>query len=67
LIHSIDVSGVGCMIGPQIVNLLAYADDLVLLAPSWRAMSVLHCEICGLDLTCNRKKSVSMVYLRQKA
>ena len=56
------MSGVGCMIGPQMVNLLAYADDLVLLAPSWRPMqhllSVQHSEISSLDLTCNKKKSV---------
>ena len=70
LIRSVVVSAVGCMIGPQMVNLLAYADDLVLLAPSWRAMqhllSVLYSEICSLDLTCNTKKSVSMVFMPKK-
>jgi len=64
------MSGVGCMIGPQMVNLLAYTDDLVLLAPSWRAMqhllSVLHSEICSLDLTCNKKKYVFMVCIYAK-
>ena len=27
----------GCCIGGMMLNVLAYADDLVLLAPSWRA------------------------------
>jgi len=57
LIRSVVVSAVGCMIGHQMVNLLAYADGLVLLAPSWRAMqyllSVLLSEINILWSACN--------------
>ena len=34
-------SGVGCHIGDVCFNVLAYADDLVLLAPSWAAMQQL--------------------------
>ena len=30
-------TGIGCSIGGHIINLLVYADDIVLLAPSWRA------------------------------
>jgi len=31
-------SNIGCSIGGCMVNILAYADDLVLLAPFWRAV-----------------------------
>jgi len=34
-------SNIGCNIGGCMVNILAYADDLVLLAPSWRALQLL--------------------------
>jgi len=29
---------IGCNIGGIVMNVLAYADDIVLLAPAWRAM-----------------------------
>jgi len=29
---------IGCNIGEIVMNVLAYADDIVLLAPAWRAM-----------------------------
>ena len=52
-------TGIGCSIGGHIINLLAYADDIVLLAPSWRAMqsllSVLSVQSGYLDLSCNVK------------
>ena len=38
LLHDIAQAGIGCNIGGVFVNILAYADDIVLLAPSWRAM-----------------------------
>ena len=31
-------SQIGCKIANQFINILAYADDLVLIAPSWRAL-----------------------------
>jgi len=34
LISNVVDSGVGCEIADQILNILAYADDIVLLAPS---------------------------------
>ena len=45
-------SNIGCSIGGYMVNILAYADDLVLLAPSWRALQqVSNCLInCKLQL-----------------
>ena len=51
---------VGCNIGGLAVNIVAYADDIVLLAPSWRALQELLAilESCCdlLDLVCNTKK-----------
>jgi len=32
---------VGCSIGGLFVNVLAYADDIVLIAPSWKALQQL--------------------------
>ena len=45
-------SNIGRNIGGYMVNILAYADDLVLLAPSWRALQqVSNCLInCKLQL-----------------
>ena len=37
-----------------IINLLAYADDLVVIAPSWRALqfllSIIHSQVKALDI-----------------
>ena len=48
------------------INVLAYADDLVLMAPSWRAMqtllSVSETAASQLDMTFNTKKTVVMVF-----
>ena len=50
----------------MIVNVLAYAADLVLLAPSWRAMQhlidVLYVESAKVDMLCNAQKSVAMIF-----
>jgi len=35
LIAGIDTSGCGCNIGGKFYNVLAYADDMCKLAPSW--------------------------------
>ena len=48
------------------LTLLHNADDIVLLAPSWRALQELlailesYCDL--LDLVCNSKKTVCMVF-----
>jgi len=59
-------SGVGCKIADQILNILAYADDLVLLAPSWNAtqslVSILHAQATYIDMTINIQKTVAMVF-----
>ena len=64
----VDVSnaGVGCNIGRLFINILAYADDIVLIAPAWKAMQllidVLLANACLIDMTCNVLKTVCMVY-----
>ena len=48
------------------INVLAYADDLVLCAPSWLALqqllNVLSVHIKDINMTCNVNKSVCMVF-----
>ena len=66
LITEICLSKVGCKIGTMPTNIFVYADDIVLLCPSWYAMKVLltvlekHCV--SLDLCCNINKTVYMVF-----
>ena len=49
----------GCNIGGLFVNVLAYADDIVLIAPSWKALqqllTVLEQHIANIDMICNAK------------
>ena len=40
-LHDLEQSGVGCNIGGVFINVLAYVDDIVLIAPSWRSMQEL--------------------------
>jgi hypothetical protein len=48
------------------INVLAYADDIVLCAPSWRGLQqlldILAVEICKIDVICNVKKTVCLVF-----
>lgn len=57
---------VGCNIGGVFFNVLAYADDLVLLAPSFAALQLLLNVLClhvdQIDMTCNVNKTVCMVF-----
>ena len=46
LIRSISCLNIGCRFLDVNVNLLAYADDLVLLALSWRALQSSWCTFC---------------------
>jgi len=59
-------SYVGCNIGGLFVNLLAHADDIVLLAPSWNALQqlliILEQHIAKIDMECNIKKTVCMIF-----
>jgi len=48
------------------VNILAYADDMVLLAPLWRGLQhlidIFRCATLDIDITCNADKTVCMVF-----
>jgi len=56
----------GCNIGSFFINVLAYADDTVILAPSWRGLqqllAVLYKHSTYVDIMCNNKKTVCMVF-----
>ena len=57
---------IGCNIGGIFFNVLAYADDMVLLAPSWsglqQLLNVLNCAATDVSMTFNTKKTVCMVF-----
>jgi Reverse transcriptase (RNA-dependent DNA polymerase) len=59
-------SNIGCNIGGVFCNIFAYADDLVLLAPSWRAMqsliNLLSQRAQNIVMTCNADKTVCTVF-----
>jgi len=61
LLLELETSRVGSNIGGNI-NVLAYADDIVILAPSWRGLqqllTVLYKHSINIDMTCNNKKQV---------
>lgn len=65
LISNISASSIGCFVGREPVNIFAYADDLVLLAPTWAALQDLLNLLCiscdALNIVCNSKKTVCMV------
>ena len=50
----------------RFVNLLAYADDIVLLAPSWHALQelllILENASKAISMVCNTKKTVCMIF-----
>ena len=66
LLYEVVQSKCGCCIGDMMLNVLAYADDIVLLAPSWRAiqdlMHWLNKLSTNVDMTCSTKKTVCMVF-----
>ena len=55
----------GCKFKGVRINILAYADDMVLLTPSWSAMQDLLCQTEGLatdiDLVSNVGKTKCMI------
>ena len=65
LINSVVNSNVGCHIAGICVNLLAYADDIVLLAPSWsglqKLLDIIEKAAKAVDLSFNTNKTVCMV------
>ena len=66
LISAITATRIGCNVGGVGVNILAYADDIVLLAPSWRALqdlvNILHTYAQQIDMVCNVKKTCCMIF-----
>jgi len=65
LLLELETLHAGCNIGGVFINVLAYADDIVILAPSWRGLqqllSVLYKHSTNIDMMCNNKKTVCMV------
>ena len=59
-------AGVDYKVANHVVNILAYADDLVLIAPSWRTLqtliSVLYAHALEINMTLNTQTTVSMVF-----
>ena len=63
--HHLEATGVGCYVGGAWVNLLSYADDMVLLAPTVTALQTL-LEVCRAyagphHIVYNTTKTVCMV------
>ena len=70
LLIKLSLSGVGCFIGFNFVGALAYADDIVLIAPSPSAMRTL-LSICDIyakeyDIVFNAKKSKFLAVVGSK-
>jgi len=66
VLNTLVMERVGCNIGGQFINVPAYADDFVIITPSWRAMQhlldVLSVETLAIDMNCNPQKTVCMVF-----
>jgi hypothetical protein len=66
LIASVTKTTIGCNIGDSFINLLAYADDMVLLAPSWRGLqsllNIVEAAAIDIKMTFNTKKTVCMIF-----
>ena len=66
LISAISQSRLGCNVGGMFTNLFAYADHMVMLAPSWHAVQalikLLQMWCTELDTECNTKKTVCIIF-----
>ena len=66
LLQAVIDTRVECNIGGPMMNVLADADDIVLLAPLWIAMQtlldVLDINNRKIDIMCNTSKTVCMVF-----
>ena len=55
---------IGCNVNGQMINLLCFADDTMLLSPSWVGLQMLidklHALAVGINMTCNVNKTVCM-------
>ena len=67
VIFAIVNCGLGCYIGEYCINLVAYADDMVLLSPSWLSMqkllNILKTVCDKYDIVINTQKTVCMVVI----
>jgi len=65
LLQNVADSHIGCYIGCMAVNILAYADDIVILSLSWRGLQALIDKLLlcarSIDMACNARKTVCMV------
>jgi Reverse transcriptase (RNA-dependent DNA polymerase) len=63
---AINRSVIGCHVGGNPCNILFYADDMVILAPSWKGMQLLldlaTQVVNDIDMKFNASKSVSMIF-----
>jgi len=61
LLHNLVTTRIGCNLGGRFINVLAYADDLVLIAVSWHALqqllNILCIQIGFIDISCNVQKN----------
>jgi len=66
LICTIAQPNMGGNIGGLFYNILAYADDIILMAPSWKALQslidLMNISTRDIDMLCNVEKSVRMVF-----
>jgi hypothetical protein len=66
IIKSVTTSGIGCYFLNSFLNMLAYADDIVLLAPSWHGMQsllqLIENSAKELGMCFNTKKTVCMTF-----
>ena len=66
LLSDVVSAGVGCNIGGLAMHVFAYADDIVLIAPSWRGLQKLICVVAdcsgNIDMEVNVSKTVCMVF-----
>jgi len=65
-INVITLMHVGCNISDHMFNLLYFADDMVLLSPSWVGLQLLidklHALVIGINMDFNVSKTVYMVF-----
>ena len=70
VLYEVVNSGIGCNVGGLMLNILAYADDIVLICPSWRGLQrlldLLVVNISNIDMVANPAKSVCMVFAPKK-
>jgi len=72
LINTVVDSGFGCKVADLILIflLMQTSDDLVLLAPSWKALqtliSILHLQATHIDMSINIQETVAMVFVPKR-